>query len=112
MIAALGALRSLQSKKKLAVEKRQETYFLSSAGTEKWIEDYVESETVVARKQVHDAETTMKQKVKYMTTAESAGGITRKFEITFEEMFNAIGDSLISLATSNNREDWDDENDV
>jgi hypothetical protein len=32
---ALGALRSLQSKKKIAAEKRRETHFLSDENTEK-----------------------------------------------------------------------------
>jgi hypothetical protein len=49
-IRALGALRSLRSKKKLAAEKRRETHFLSNEEKEKWIEDYVERETAGARK--------------------------------------------------------------
>ena len=55
-IRALGALRSLRSKKKLAAEKRRETHFLSNEEKEKWIEDYVERETAGARKRVEDAE--------------------------------------------------------
>jgi hypothetical protein len=47
---ALGALLSLRSKKKLAAEKRQETHFLSTEVKEKWIENFVERETAVARK--------------------------------------------------------------
>jgi len=43
-------MRSLRTKKKLSVEKRQETHFLSNEEKEKWIEDYVERETAVARK--------------------------------------------------------------
>jgi len=49
-IRALGGLRSLRSKKKLAAEKRRETHFLSNEEKEKWIEDYVERETAGARK--------------------------------------------------------------
>jgi hypothetical protein len=52
---ALGALRSLRSKMKLAAEKRRETHFLSNEAKEKWIEDYVERETAGARKRVEDA---------------------------------------------------------
>jgi hypothetical protein len=48
-VRALGALRSLRPKKKLAAEKRQETHFLSNEETEKWIEDFVERETAVAK---------------------------------------------------------------
>jgi hypothetical protein len=55
-IRALGALRSMRSKKKLAAEKRQETHSLSNEEKEKGIEDYVEREIAVARKRVEDAE--------------------------------------------------------
>jgi hypothetical protein len=52
MVRALGGLHSMRSKKKLAAEKRQETHFLSNEQKEKWIEDFVERETAVARKRV------------------------------------------------------------
>ena len=55
-VRALWALQSLRSKKKLAVEKRQETQFLCNEEKEKWIQDYVERETAGARKRVEDAE--------------------------------------------------------
>jgi len=51
-VRAVGALRSLQSEKKLAAEKRHETHCLWNEEREKWIEDYVERETAVARKRV------------------------------------------------------------
>jgi len=54
-ILALGALRSLRSKKKLAAEKRQEMHFLSNEEKEKRIEDYVQRETAGARERVEDA---------------------------------------------------------
>jgi len=47
-VRALGALRRLRSKKKLAAETRRETHFLSNEEKEKWIEDYVERETAGA----------------------------------------------------------------
>jgi hypothetical protein len=50
----------LRSKKQLAAERAQETNFLNNKEKEKWIEDYVERETAVARKQVEDAETAVK----------------------------------------------------
>jgi hypothetical protein len=56
-VLALGSLRSLRFKKRLAMEKRQETHILNNEEKEKWIEDYVERETVVARHRVQDAET-------------------------------------------------------
>jgi len=110
-VRALGALRSLRSKKRLAAEKRQETHFLNNEEKEKWIEDYVQRETAVARKRVQDPETAIMQELKDMTTAESAGGTTRLPETTFEEMLNAIGDSLSDLATSDNEQDGADEED-
>jgi len=67
-VRALGALGSLRSKKKLAAEKRQETHFLSNEEKEKWIEDFVERETAVARKRVQDAVTAL---MRDMTTAEN-----------------------------------------
>jgi len=93
-IRALGGLCSLRSKKKLGAEKRQEMHFLSNAEKEKWIVDYVERETAVARTRVQDAETAMAQELKDMTTA------TGKPETMFEEMLNAIGDRLSDLACS------------
>jgi len=59
-VRADGALLSLQSRKKLAVGKRREMHFISNEDKEKWIKDYVERETAVARKRVEDAETAIK----------------------------------------------------
>jgi len=86
-------------------------HFSNNKEKEKWIEDYVERETAVARKRVQDAETAIRQEPKDMTTPESAGGTTRKPETTFEEMLNTIGDSLSDLATSDNEQDGEDEED-
>jgi len=109
---ALGALRSLRSKKKLAAEKRQEMHFLSNEVKEKWIEDFVERETAVPRKRVQDAETAL---MRDMTTAENECATTGKHETSFEEMLNAIGDSLSDLASSDDEQDGaekeDDEED-
>jgi len=110
-IRALGALRSLRSKKKLTAEKRQETHFLSNEEKEKWIEDYVERETAGARKRVEDAEAAVEQEQDDMTQAEIAGLTSREPEKTFEEMLVAIGDSLSDLASSNNGEDGEEEDD-
>jgi hypothetical protein len=49
-VRALGVLRNLRSKMKLAAEKRQETHHLSNEENVKWIEDFVERVTAVARK--------------------------------------------------------------
>jgi hypothetical protein len=72
-VRALGALRSLRSKKKLAAEKRCEMHFLSIEEKEKWIEDYVERETAGARKRVEDAEAAVQEEQDDMKHAEIAG---------------------------------------
>ena len=110
-VRALGALRSLRSKKKLAAEKRWEMHFLSYEEREKCIEDYVERETAVARKRVQDAKTAMMQEQEHMENVEKGRSTTTKPEITFEEMLNAIGDSLSDLASSDDEEDGEDEDD-
>jgi hypothetical protein len=73
--------------------------------------DYLERETAVVRKQVQDAETAMMQELKDMTTGKSAGATTTKPGTTFEEMLNAIGDSLSDLATSDDEQDGEEEED-
>jgi hypothetical protein len=108
---ALGALRSLKSKKKLAAEKRRETHFLSEEKKEKCIEDYVERETAGAGKRVEDTETAVKQEQEYMTQAETEGMTSREPEKTFEVMLFAIGDSLSDLASSDDGEDGEEEDD-
>jgi len=110
-VRALGALRSLRSKKMLAAEKRRETHVLSNEEREKWIEDYVERETAVARQRVQDAETAIMQEQEHMGNVEQGRSTTTKPEITFEEMLNAIGDSLSDLASSTDEEDGEDEDD-
>jgi len=110
-VRARGALRSLRSKKRLAAEKRRETHFLSNEEKEKWIEDFVQRETVGARKRVEDAEAAVQQEQDDMTHAELAGLMSRKPEKPFEEMLIAIGDSLSDLVSSNDGEDGEDEDD-
>jgi len=77
-VRALGALRSLRSKKKPAAEKRRETHFLSNEEKEKSIEDYVERETTGARKRVEDPEAVVQQEQDDMTHAEIAGFDTER----------------------------------
>jgi hypothetical protein len=75
---ALGALRSLRFKKKLAAEKRQEMHFLSYEVKEKWIEDYVEKATAGARKRVDDVDAAVEQEQDDMTHAEIAEFTSRE----------------------------------
>jgi hypothetical protein len=72
-IRALGALRSLESKEKLAAKKRREIHSLSNEQKEKWIEDYLERETAGARKRVEDPAAAVQQEQDDMTQAEIAG---------------------------------------
>jgi hypothetical protein len=74
-VGALGALLRVRSKMKLGAEKKQETHGLSNKETENWIDDFVNSDSAVARKRVQDAETVIMQD---MTTAEHGGATTGK----------------------------------
>jgi Uri superfamily endonuclease len=86
----LGALGSLQSKKKLLAEKRQKSHLFRNDEKEKWIEDYLQSETTVARKRVDVAETAIMSEQNNTTTAENLGATTAKPKTTFEQILNAI----------------------
>jgi len=108
-VRALGALRSLRSKKKLAAEKRRETHSLSNEEKEKWIEDCVERENAGARKRVEHAEEAVQQEQDDMTLADIAGLTPTEPEKTFEQMMAAIRDSLSHLARSDDVEDGEDE---
>jgi hypothetical protein len=110
-IRALGALRSLGSKQKLAVAMRRETDFLRNEDNEKWIENYVERETTGARKRVEDAEAVVQQEQDDMMHAEIVGLTSREPEMMFEEMVVAIGDSLSDLASTDAGEDGEEEDD-
>jgi len=110
-VGALGALRNLQSKKRLAVEKRRDPHFFSNQGREKWIEDYVERETAVSRKPVHDPQTALMQEHEHMVNVKKGQSTTTKLEIPLKEMLKAIGDSLSDLASSKDKEDREDEDD-
>ena len=108
-VRALGALRSLRSRKKLAAENRRESHILSNEEKEKWIDDYVERETTGARKQVEDAEAAVQEEQDDMTHAEIAGLTPREPEKTSEQIMAAIGESLSDLASSDDGEGGEDE---
>ena len=61
LVRALGAKRSLRDKEKLPAETRRDRHSLSNEENQKWIMDYVDRETPVARQSVEDAETAIKQ---------------------------------------------------
>jgi hypothetical protein len=110
-IRALGAVRSLRSKKKLAAEKRREMHFLSNEEKGKWIEDYVERESGWVRKRVEDVEAAVQQEQDDMPYAEIARLTSREPEKTFEEMLVALGDSVSDLEFSDDGEDGEEEDD-
>jgi len=110
-VRALGGLRSLRSKWKLVVEKCRETNFLSHEETEKLIQDHVERETAGARKRVEDAEAAVQQEQDDTRKAENARLMNREPEMIFQEIMVAIRDSLSILASSDNGEDCEDEDD-
>jgi len=110
-VRALGALRILRFKKELVAEKRQETHFFSNEDKQKWIKDYVERGTAGARKQVEDAKGAVQQEQEDTRKAENAELTNREPETTFQEIMVAIRDSLSDLASSDDGEDVEDEND-
>jgi len=59
-VRALGTLHSYRYNKKLVAGKQWESHLVSNDEKEKWIEDYVDRETAVARQRVEDAETAIK----------------------------------------------------
>ena len=65
----------------------------------------------MARKRDKDTQTTIQPVQDDMRNAEKAGLTTTKPETTFEEMLNAIRDSLSVLPSSDDEEDWDDQDD-
>jgi len=105
MVRALGALCSLQSKKKLAAGRRRETLLFSNEEKEKWIKDPVERETAVARKPVEDAETAIKQSQEELRNAENTGLTTTKPDTTLEGILNTIADILSDFEHSDDGQD-------
>lgn len=111
-----GALHSLKSKQKLVVDKQSDTHCLSNDNDEeKWIEDYVHGETAIVIQPAENSEPPIQQQQKHNRNAEKLELTTRKSEKTFEEMLNAIRDSLSHLVSSDNEEggktqDNDEEN--
>ena len=71
----------------------------------------MDRETTEVRIRVEEAETAIQQEEDNISNAEKAELTSTKPETTFEDMSNAIGDSLSDLASSNNGEDWEDEDD-
>jgi hypothetical protein len=71
-VRGLGALHSLIFKKKLSAEKGREMHFFSNEANAKWIDDYVDRETAVARKRIYDSETAIMREQEDMGNDEKA----------------------------------------
>ena len=71
----------------------------------------MERETAVARKRFQNAVTATMQEQEHMEYVEKGRSTTTKPEISFAEMFNAIGDSLTDLASSEDEQDGEDQHD-
>jgi len=108
-VLALGVLRSLWSKMKLAAETWRVTHFLSNEEKETWIEDDVERETAGARMRGEDTEAAVQQEQEDRKTAGNARLTNRQPKKTFREMMVVIGHSLSDLASSVDGEDGQDE---
>ena len=67
--------------------------------------------TTVARKRVQDAETVIMQEQENMRNVANTQSTITKSETTFEEMLNAMGDTLSDLASSDNQEEGEDKDD-
>ena len=110
-VRAFGALRRVWSKMKLAAKKQQEMYYLCNEEKEKWIEDYVERETTMGRKWVENAESAITKEQDDLRTAQNVGLTTREFKKIIQVIKVTSGESMSNLASSNNEEDAEDEND-
>jgi hypothetical protein len=86
-------------------------HFLCNVGNEKWIEDYVVSETAGTRQRVEHAEAAVQQQQDNMRQAEIVGLRFREPKKTCQEMLVAIRDSRSDPASSNHAEDGEDEDD-
>jgi hypothetical protein len=69
----------------------------------------VERETALARKRVQDAVAAIMQKHEYLRNVENTRLTTTKPETAFDEMLDAIRDSLSDLSSSDNEENGADE---
>jgi len=104
-VRALVVLHSLNSKKKLAAEKRHEIHFLRNEEKQKWIENHFKWETDGARKRVEHAVAAMRQEQEDTEATENMGLTTWESEKPFHEMMVVIGDSLSDIAISDYEED-------
>jgi hypothetical protein len=107
-VRALGALRVLRARKRKAAEDMAENKReLSEEEKQKWIDDYVHSETAKARERLAKAEEAVQEEM-----ATDIGGLASlKRKQIFDEMLKAIGESIDDVVASDEDEDEDDDDD-
>jgi hypothetical protein len=105
-IRALNALRTLKSRKRKAATKMKEIQGMSEDQREKWIENYVERETQVARQRVEAADAAVNED---MENEYGAPPAVRTKKRTFEELLALVGDDLDNVVPSDDDDDDDDE---
>src|SRR5258708_1457566 len=81
-----------------------ESHFLTNAETEQSNEDCVERATTVARMTVLHTQTAIMQEPKDMRNVELVESTTRKPELIFDDILNAISDSPSNLARIDDQE--------
>ena len=86
-------------------------HFISKKEKDKWIEDFVETETAGERKRVEDAEAAVQQQQENRQHGKIKELMNRKPEKNIEDMMVPIGDSLSDLASSDDGEDGEDKDD-
>lgn len=92
--------------------KPLEMHCLCNKEEVKWIEDYVDRGTAVARKWVQDTPTTIMEEVEDIRHAEQELSTPRKHEKSCDEILLFVRDIVSTLASSDDeecREDKDDD---
>jgi len=84
-------------------------YFSSHQEKERQINDYMDREIAGARKRDGDAETALMQEQGDMRNAENVQSTTSMPENILEEMLNTVRDSLSDVASSDDKEAGEDE---
>jgi hypothetical protein len=75
-----------------------------------WIEDHVERETAAARQRVEAVDEDIRHEQDDTEIAGNMVLMTGASDKMFHQLMVALGDSLSDIATSDDEEDWEDEN--
>jgi hypothetical protein len=110
-VRAMSALRTLKSKKKKAAEAMK-LKGMSEDARRKWIDDYVERETEVARRRVEAADAAVKEDMErqYATSAQMPPAANPKK--TFEELLALVGDDIDNVVPSDDDDDEEEDEEL